>query len=204
MSANRNKIRATRYTIHGFTLIEVLVSLSIFSVLAIISMNLYSSAVNLDRQGNAHRAVQQNGTFLFEFLAKEIRNGALDYQSYTGQGVDLTVMPISNLKLLYRGTADRHEEIYLDQTSGQVLIKRERAGQAGVYDTSAITNPDVKVNALSFFVSPSNECTESSVSCTQQRVTVVLTIESNTPEVGAAKGITADFQTTFSARVYSI
>ncbi len=197
-------LRDTCYVIresNGFTLIEVLVALFIFSTVAIMAVSLYASAVNLERQGAVHRVVQQNGNFVTEFLGKEIRNGAIDYSGYASEGINLSLQPIDRLKLFYRGNQDLREEIYLQDD--KVFIKRERINEPGVFDVAALTNDTVLVDSLYFYVRPTSACTEAACGG-QQRVTMALRIRSNIEEMGTAQPLSIDLQSTFSVRLYDL
>ena len=176
----------------GFSFMEVLVSLGIFMILVTLTAGVYASSISLDRQGAAHRAIQQNTTFLLEFFGKEIRNGEIDYAAYGGIAPART----SELRLLTRARSEI-EVIRLDTDTSRVVIEKD----GSVHD---ITNEDVKVNRLDFYISPAAKCTEASPICTQQIVTMVMSIESEVIESGVAQGVTSDFQTTFSIRLYDI
>lgn len=185
----------------GFTLVEVLVALFIFATVSVMAVGLYTSAVNLDRQGTVQRSLQQNAGFLMDFLAKEIRNGSLDYAGYASEGINLSVQPLSKLKILYRGTVDFEEEIYLQD--GQIFIKRERAGQPDTFDTSTLTDANVRVEALGFYIRPASACTENSCGG-QQRVTAAVKMRANSADTGAPQDAVVDLQSTFSVRLYDL
>lgn len=184
----------------GFTLVEVIASMAAFVVVFSIASTLFTSSVDLQRQGTSFRVVQQNAGFFMEFLGREIRNGAIDFATYEGQSIDLNIMPVENLKLLYRGSQDQREEVYLQD--GKIYVKRERTAQPGVYDTSELTDDSVVVDKLDFYISPAEACTLSSTECSQPRVTVALELHYDILEVRGVNGLTANFQNTFSTRLY--
>ena len=78
---------------NGFTLIEAVVATSVFAFLVTSILGVYMATVQLDSETRAQRAVAQNARFIMEFLAKEIRNGTIDYASYSGNqaGTDTQV-----------------------------------------------------------------------------------------------------------------
>lgn len=184
----------------GFTLVEVLVSLGVFTIVFSIATSLFTASTDLERQGNAHRVVQQNAAFFMEFLGKEVRNGSIDFATYEGEAVNLNTMPITELKLLYRGSITQKEKIYLQ--GGKIFISREDPAQPGTFNTSALTDDNVIIDNLDFYISPAKACTEASTSCSQPRVTAVLKLHSDTVQIRGATGSNATIQNTFSTRIY--
>ena len=85
----------------GYTLIELLVALSIFVIVVIVVLGLFSMAIKGQRKIIAQQNVQENARFLLEFMAKEIRmstinssNGVLGSLAITrsdGDPVDYTI-----------------------------------------------------------------------------------------------------------------
>src|SRR3989344_5248443 len=63
----------------GFTLIEAVVATSVFSFIIVSILGVYLSTTQLDRKSRSQRAVAQNARFIMEYMAKEIRNGNIDY-----------------------------------------------------------------------------------------------------------------------------
>lgn len=184
----------------GFTLVEVMASLAAFAISFTVASTLFTSSTGLERRGTAFRVVEQNAAFIMEFLGREVRNGAIDFEGYEDEVIDLNIMPISELKLLYRGSLTQREEVYLE--NGIVYVKRERPAEPGVYDTSAITDRNVIADTLNFYISPAAKCNESLPACAQPRVTVALKLRFNSEEFIGAEEFTFYFQNTFSTRIY--
>jgi prepilin-type N-terminal cleavage/methylation domain-containing protein len=67
----------------GFTLIEIIVSLSVFSAVILIILGAVLSIMNLQKKTNAFRAAQENLSYAFESIAKEMRTGTR-YASVSG------------------------------------------------------------------------------------------------------------------------
>src|SRR3989338_4655423 len=63
----------------GFTLIEALVSTAIFALVVTSVLGVYMTTLQLDTRTKSQRLVLQNTRYIMEFLAKEIRNGSIDY-----------------------------------------------------------------------------------------------------------------------------
>jgi prepilin-type N-terminal cleavage/methylation domain-containing protein len=63
----------------GFTLIEIIVSTTIFAVVLTLMLTLFNYTLKINRRSEALRQVTQGMRNFTEFLIKEIRNGRIDY-----------------------------------------------------------------------------------------------------------------------------
>jgi len=59
----------------GFSLIEMIVAVAVFTVVVIIAMGTYLNASSLQRRAVAARALNDNLSFAFEVITREIRDG---------------------------------------------------------------------------------------------------------------------------------
>ena len=66
----------------GFTVIEALVSATIFAVASVSITGVYIAVQRLNQASRSLVAVQQNGRYLMEDIAKIVRNGQVDYARY--------------------------------------------------------------------------------------------------------------------------
>lgn len=57
----------------GFTLIEILVGLMIFSIVVILVSAIFARAIALERRAIAAKKIQENGALIIESMAREIR-----------------------------------------------------------------------------------------------------------------------------------
>ena len=71
MSMKRNPTRP----VHGFTLIELIVSVGLFSIVIVIAMSAYLSLISLDRKARAVNDVMTNLSFVTENMSRSIRTG---------------------------------------------------------------------------------------------------------------------------------
>src|SRR6266545_5336500 len=114
----------------GFTLIEVIVSMSLFIFVIMSIMGLYLSILRLEKRTRFERSLTQNGRFIYEFLEKEITNGHVDYaKTLCGQAN-------SNNDVYLVNQANENEHIYL-KDADLMLCK---AGQ-----TTKLSSNDVRV-----------------------------------------------------------
>lgn len=69
----------------GFTLMEIIVATTIFAVVMAALMSLFNYTLKINRRSEALRQATQGMRSFVEFLAKEVRNGQIDYGITNGQ-----------------------------------------------------------------------------------------------------------------------
>jgi prepilin-type N-terminal cleavage/methylation domain-containing protein len=77
----------------GFTIMEIVVATTIFSVVVAVMMSLFNYVLKINRRSEALRQATQGVRNFVEILSKEIRNGKIDYFVING----ITPSPISPL-----------------------------------------------------------------------------------------------------------
>ncbi|XOU94481.1 MAG: PilW family protein [Candidatus Kerfeldbacteria bacterium] len=73
----------------GFTLIEMLIAISIFSLVLIVATNIYITINNSQRKVVTQQKIQDDIRFLFEAIAQEIRLGSINYDFYENNNINL-------------------------------------------------------------------------------------------------------------------
>ncbi len=171
----------------GFTLIEAVVATAVFAFVVSSVIGVYLSTFQLDRKTRAQRAVTQNARFILEFLAKEVRNGTINYPSYPGG-----LIP-ANPDLYVENQANELERFFLN---GQdVQLTKNGA-------TTNLNSSGVKVTNMKFYIAPAGDpFTATKTYNNQPYATVVLELTSN---YGNRPGETVklNFQETFVTRNY--
>ncbi len=76
-----NKLRSFS---SGFTLMEVVVSVTIFAGTVTMMLSLFNTTLKIYRKIEAQRQISQSVRTTMEFLVKEIRNGQVDYNVVDG------------------------------------------------------------------------------------------------------------------------
>lgn len=171
----------------GFTLIEAVVSTAVFAFVIVSILGVYMSTIQLDRKGRSQRAVSQNARYIMEFLAKEIRNGKINYASYPSG-----IVP-ANPDLYLENQSNIIERLYLSGTN-MVLDK----GGA----TTNMNSVSVKVTTLKFYIKPAGDpYTPAKTYNEQPHVTVVLGLTSNFGN-NPKDIIVLNLQDTFAVRNY--
>jgi prepilin-type N-terminal cleavage/methylation domain-containing protein len=141
-------------SLRGFSLIEVLVSLSIFTIVVTISVGALMSIISANAKEQNAQSVMTNVTFALDSMTREIRTGT-DY--YCG--------PIASLPTSGNTTANcgGGAEGFSFNEGGDSLTKNESSNRIafrmnndsierrlGDGDWEAITSPDVHVHILRF------------------------------------------------------
>jgi prepilin-type N-terminal cleavage/methylation domain-containing protein len=168
------KIRQLFSEEQGFTLIETIVSVLIFGIIATGVSGVFAQTLLLQRRGNGAIKVQENALFAMELMAREIRvSQIVDQDDSTCGLLELTIEHPVN------GTVRYYSE------EGKVMRSAN-----GV--DAALTSPDVNVSRLQFCV------TGSTVDLNPSRVAVIL--QASNLSGRTQDTITFDLQTTIVSR----
>jgi len=81
----------------AFTLIELLVAMAIFTVVITVVFGLFSTALKGQRRVIALQNIQENGRFLLEFIAKELRMSKINTANGTSTTLILHVLMVIQL-----------------------------------------------------------------------------------------------------------
>ena len=149
----------------GFTLIEAVVAVSVFAVAVTAIVGSLLAVLRINEKSRAIRVVEQNARFLSEFIAREVRNGSLNYAAYGG-GLS---QPESVLHLI--NSNNEAESIYL---SGSTLY----LNKSGV-GAAPLTSADVVVSNLNFYIYPLSDPFQVGGPNAQPRVTFTFKLTSN-------------------------
>src|SRR4051812_29104263 len=84
----------------GFTLIEILVSTAIFVVVVSSMLTLFNYALQINRRVQALREVVQGTRAFTETVTREVRNGRIDYSSWTSECSALNYLPFGSRQSL--------------------------------------------------------------------------------------------------------
>jgi type II secretory pathway pseudopilin PulG len=175
MTHNRNRES-------GFTIIEAVVAAAVFAFVVVSSMGVYLATVQLDSKSRAERAVLQNSRFIMDYLAKEIRNGRIDY-SKTNDANTLNIINQSD------------EAVTLDWASNNITLTKN-----AVWSTT-LNSDDVRVTNLQFYLTPNlDPYVLANNRHIQPHVTVFMRLESTNPK--AIETAKIQLQSTFATRDY--
>jgi len=115
----------------GFTLIEMIVAVSIFIVVVVIAAGALLSVIQANRKAQSIKSVVNNINFAVEGMARSIRVGS----DYSGGGSSITFLASDSSVVTYR-------------LHGTILQRDEDGG-----GFISITSPEVTINRMSFTIS---------------------------------------------------
>lgn len=191
----------------GFTLIETLVALTLFSVIVTIGTDLFLAFQKTSRRTETIQALASDARFIIERVAREVREGMIDYPAYDLVGAINSDAALIQLNL--RNAADETLQFSLSKDEsicaqtvnpGCILLtsgsSSERLNAAAVY-----------VRDAKFFIAPTQDpfrfdlATGTYLANIQPRVTILLSLTNGHLE-GERDYMRYDVQTTLTSRVY--
>lgn len=176
-----NNLKLIKYNRrNGFTIIEALVATAVFAMTMTAIMGVFLAIIRLNERGSSVRRVQQNARFISEFIAREIRNGQINYSAYGAS------VPSPFTTTLHYITKDNLVASF--ELVGDDLFYHQTG------ETSAkINSEDIDIPNLKFYIRPITEATAQ-----QPYVLMVMRVETNSDQHLAP----IDVQTTISSRYY--
>jgi len=174
-----------RSCVTGFTIIELLVAMSLFLILVAVATGTFIQTLKTQRTITELTAANDNATQAIEQIAREIRTG-FGFTDSTENLLKFT--NYHNESVSYR--LEANDRILCGQKDGKVGCLVRSTGDSSVW--SPITAPEVKVERLKFIISGKELTDDFPV-----RVTIVLT-------VAGPKDIKVNLQTTISSRVIEL
>jgi prepilin-type N-terminal cleavage/methylation domain-containing protein len=185
----------------GFSLMEMVVVLAVFSMTALMAVDLFVTITNVQRQVRNVQSVQSDARFVMESLVREAQVGTIDYEFYGGhclggsdedadnynkcednsecgggvcQVIDLSADPTDIL-----ATKDQENKQIFYRKNGDELevcsnssFYRNRCSQSGNWQV--VTPEKVKITLMSFYISPfSDPYSVEMISCTLANQAIV-------------------------------
>jgi prepilin-type N-terminal cleavage/methylation domain-containing protein len=108
----------------GFTLVEIIVSTAIFVVVISSMLTLFNYTLKINRRVQALREVTQGAAAFTESLAREIRNGRIDYSSWTPE-CDASKYDSIGTKSLAITTKSGDKLCYYFDSDSKMYLKRQ-------------------------------------------------------------------------------
>lgn len=194
----------------GFTLVELLVAMTIFVAFIGILIGSYTSIVRAQREANEYRIMYSESRQVFETLVFNLRDGMVDYAAYSGS--QIAGQPLSELTLISKDGLRQTEIFYNDET---VKIKqgslapdtRPCINAAYLFDDPVVLNSEaLKVTDFQIFVAPiidpyALENFDKHGNQFHPMVTVYAKFEREYP--GGKEPFVINLQTTVSSRIYN-
>ncbi len=183
----------------GFTLIELMVSVAIFSVVMLVALGSLLAISAAERKAETLKTVMDNLSFAMETMSRTIRTG-VDYHCSTSGTVSsplscpagdtyLALVPVTgSARLYYRYDTD---PTICSQTGKVGCISRSTDGITWL----AITAPEILVSNMKFYVVGAERTSDTI------QPKVMMTI-SGYVNIGSISSTTFALQTTMTQRVY--
>ena len=181
----------------GFTLIEMLISITVFMLFFAIVTGSYTGLVSANRHANEIQKIYREARFLFDVIAAETRSAPLDYKCFDQTALDVLCIENQNgetqkVIAFIHGNGDR----VLFKFDGKQVVTMRRSTTGGpVTDWQPLTSGEVKFDDASFSVFPlkdpyaSQNASDDSVQW-QPSISISAKIKNN------------EFHTTYSSRTY--
>lgn len=96
----------------GFTLVEILISLTIFSIISLVSINTFISTYRVSQQASVENVLLEDARYIMQRLTTEIRNNTIDYEEYFSRKVVQNDVPVE--KVLYGKHHGRYDWQFFD------------------------------------------------------------------------------------------
>lgn len=125
------------YNNQGFTLVELLVGVTVFSLVISIAISLFVSILRDQRHSIAIQNVQDNGRYLIEFIAKEVRMSEIENSDGESSVLNLTHPLHGDVAYSFTGTT-----ITRDDGSGFEQINSDEVQVQGRFFIDGKTGGD--------------------------------------------------------------
>ena len=155
----------------GFTVIEIVVAIMIFSIIMVLVISIFARAMILQRRIVGAQRVQENSTLVLESMAKEIRVSTIQNQD----SLNCTATTITMNHPVYGN-------ITYSLVGGNILRQSSFTG--------IVNSTDVTFTKLNFCITGSGSTDQQS-----PKITVLLSLKNTTGEV-----TTANLETTVTSR----
>lgn len=186
---------------------ELLVVLGVVSTVVVSATDIFMLTSKSQRKIFGLERTQADARYTMETIAREIRNGRVDYASYAGGTIaspveDLALIDSTNTVLHFQKSTVTNESFCQDQASRPCLLV-----SSGANSPSPLTPQGVTVANLKFYISPSVDpfnfdvATGGYLANAQPRVTIVLVLQSTAIRVGEQASVIYT-QTTVASRAY--
>jgi len=144
----KNKLKINK----GFTLVEMLIAISLFVVIAFISIGAILSIFDANRRAQSSKTVVDNLNLAIENMTRTIRFGGNYYcgeSSNTSQTSDCSSGGSNSISITFEGV-----RVIYKWDSTAKTIKRS---YNGVWDDEGITSPETKIEYLKFYIFGSSD-----------------------------------------------
>ncbi len=159
--ANSPKLKANS----GFTLIEIMVAVTIFALVMVVAIGAVLSIVSANKKSQAITSVLSNLNFALEAMVRDLRTG-YDYHC-SGGGGGGGDCPGGGTAITFTSTQSNNKTvIYVLDDNGKITKSVDGGGQA------PMTSDEVKIDSLVFYVTGTNKTANGDYD--QPRIIIIL------------------------------
>jgi prepilin-type N-terminal cleavage/methylation domain-containing protein len=139
------------HTTRGYTLLELIVAVGIFSLVMLAVSSAYLNLIRIDRETRATSDILNNLSFAMDSIAREIRTGQ-DYDCNTAQAgyQNCTATPGTSFSF----TDSNGRSVTYSVTSSNQLVQTISGS------TSELTDPRISIDSLVFYVRGTGNTTD--------------------------------------------
>lgn len=200
-----SKLKSQNLGVGGFTIMEMVVVMGIFSIASLYSLNVFVRSNQVQKRIANTSRLETDGRYTLETIAREFRLGAVDYGFYGSNGYNpafysrgpLALRDVNNQPIRFRLWKRADNSI-------AVLVSYGKENPA-LSDYQDITPSGLTVNKMYFYVTPKFDpngldASNNFKSNLQPQMTMIMETQTINTAVGETK--ISNFQTTVTSRSY--
>lgn len=189
----------------GFTLIEMMVAMTIFVIFIGVIVQSYFGIIVMQRESNEYRVMYSEARYIFDKFSDEVRNGGISYaQTLAVNSVGTLTNPLSAIVLFSpdfsRAVMFKHDGESIAFSEASIVD-----GVVTVKDSYNLNSDRIRIKEFRIYISPlvdpySSENVYNNVVQYQPKVTIFVEFEK---DISGGKTLDLDLQTTISSRNYT-
>lgn len=131
----------------AFTLVELIVSVGLFSIVVVIAMSAYLALISLDRKARATNDIMTNLSFVMESMSRSIRTGT----NYDCGGIGSVADCLGGSNYFSFVDENGQTDTYLLNTTDGTIRTCQNAGVCTTNSAMVLTDPRIHVTNLTFY-----------------------------------------------------
>lgn len=135
-------------SMRAYTLLELIVSIGIFSLVMLTATGAYIKLIDLDRQARGTNDVVSNLSFAVDSMARAVRTGT----GYRCNKTGTNCFDVNNPGTSIQFTDEQGRTVVYERDDTTLQIRQTITPTSGAPYTAYLTDPRIKVNQLNFFV----------------------------------------------------
>lgn len=196
----------------GFTLVEMLIAISIFAVVATLASSLFSTFANNQKRTKVSQELLNNAQYALEIISREVKNNEIITFS-SDRGVRCQDLPAEysqcllfvrengeTAAFLYSGSKLSYAQLDCTEEANGVYTDCDIAGGQQPATMLSADYNNVDVSNFEFYLTPNVSPYFDDTENQQPRVTIKMTVKYNSTQM--VEQVTHYLQTTVSSRIY--